>query len=277
MSKVIVQCPAKINLFLAVGPVDHRNYHPIRTIFQAVSVYDTLTIEPASQLSFSTNDPTIPEENTVTKAARLLMEVADFPKVAIHLEKRIPSESGLGGGSSDAAGVIRAARKLMKMRLSDSEHKAITMAIGADVPFFLVGGRAKGEGYGQVLTKMSDPDPVEHYVLAKHSVSCSTPGMYRSLDDKQYDFVDFPAGDTLYNDFERVAPCESLELIERLQVFGAKDAGLSGSGSAVFGRFTDEASAQRAAEALSKECPWVQACRSLTRLESTEDTLTVVD
>ena len=147
--QVKVLCPAKINLFLSVGKLDHRGYHPIRTIFQAISLYDTLTITVADSLSFTCDSQDVPSENTVTKAARLMQEIADYPPVAIHLEKCIPTQSGMGGGSSDAAGVIQSASQFMSMRLSDHERKAIAKSIGADVPFFLVGGRAKGEGYGE--------------------------------------------------------------------------------------------------------------------------------
>jgi 4-diphosphocytidyl-2-C-methyl-D-erythritol kinase len=260
---IVIQCPAKLNLFLSVGPKDHRGYHPLRSVFQAVSLYDELHLERASELSFECDDPSVPEENTVTKAARLMMEVVDFPPVHIKLIKRIPSEAGLGGGSSDAAGIIRASRQLMSGPLPDYERKAIAKSIGADVTFFLTGGRAKAEGYGEKITPIPSPNPAEWYVIAQPEDRCSTKETYALLDEKQYEWLEFPKDDKLYNDFERVAPCGSLELIERLQVHGAEGASLTGSGSAVFGRFPNEETARIAESKLKSEAPFVVAVHSL--------------
>jgi 4-diphosphocytidyl-2-C-methyl-D-erythritol kinase len=256
-----ILCPAKLNLFLSVGPVDHRGYHPLRTIFQAVSLYDELHIERASQLSFECDDPSVPFDNTVVKAARLMMEVADFPPVSIRLVKRIPSQAGLGGGSSDAAGVIRAAKQLMESQLPDYEKRAIAKSVGADVPFFLLGGRAKAEGYGEKLTPLPSPEPKEWYLIAQPEDRCSTGDTFTKLDTLNYEWIDFPDEDVLYNDFERVAPAGALDLIEQIRSLGAKDAGLTGSGSAVFGRFASELLANDAREQLS--APFLTVAHSL--------------
>lgn len=258
-----ILCPAKLNLFLSVGPKDHRNYHPIRTIFQAVSLYDELEIERSDQIEFICDDPSVPAENTVVKAIRLMQEVADFPPVRVHLTKRIPSQAGLGGGSSDAAGVIRASRQLMSGALPEYERSAVAKSIGADVPFFLVGGRAIGEGYGEKLTKLPSPDPVEWYVVAQPADLCATASAYARLDEMSYEWRPLPSEFETYNDFERVAPCGSLDLIERLLVHGASRAGLTGSGSAVFGIFPDQSSAEAAAEKMKFEAPFAVACHSL--------------
>ena len=260
---IVIQCPAKLNLFLSVGPKDHRGYHPLRTIFQAVSLYDDLIIEPANELKFECDDPLVPEDNTVIRAARLMMEVADFPPVHVRLVKRIPSEAGLGGGSSDAAGIIRSSKHLMSAPLPDYERKAIAKSIGADVPFFLLGGRAKGEGYGEKLSPLATPNPDEWYVIAQPDDRCSTKSAYDQLDANPYEWQDFSSEDILYNDFERVAPCGSLDLLERLLIHGAKDAGLTGSGSAVFGRFHSEEDANKAELKMKSEAPFVVVAHSL--------------
>ncbi len=260
---LVIQCPAKLNLFLSVGKKDHRGYHPLRSIFQAISLYDELHIERATELSFSCDHPGVPEDNTVIRAARMMMEVADFPPVAVKLIKRIPSEAGLGGGSSDAAGIIRAAKSLMSAKLPEYEKKAIAKSIGADVPFFLLGGRALAEGYGEKLTQITSPNPPEWYVIAQPEDRCNTKSAYDRLDEMEYEWREFPNENILYNDFERVAPCGSLELIERLQVHGAKDAGLTGSGSAVFGRFKSEDEAKAAETKLRNEAPFVCVAHSL--------------
>ena len=260
---MIIQCPAKLNLFLSVGKKDRRGYHPLRSIFQAVSLYDELHVERASELSFTCDDPGVPAENTVVRAARLMMEVVDFPPVAIHLVKRIPTEAGLGGGSSDAAGIIRASKSLMSAALPDYEKKAIAKSIGADVAFFLLGGRARAEGYGEKLTALPSPNPPEWYVIAQPEDRCGTKEAYDRLDAMNYEWREFPEGNVLYNDFERVAPCGSLDLIERLKVHGARDAGLTGSGSAVFGRFSSEDVARRTEAKMQSQAPFVAVAHSL--------------
>jgi 4-diphosphocytidyl-2-C-methyl-D-erythritol kinase len=262
-----VQCPAKVNLFLAVGPVDGRGYHPLRTVFQAVGLFDEVSIEDGvSSTEVSSDWTELPVRNTLTRTLALLSEIAPVPPLRVHLKKKIPAQSGLGGGSSDAAGLIRGIAKLINMPIPENELMSVALAVGADVPFFLVGGRARAEGYGEKLTPLPD-GPREWFVLAKPPVGCSTVEMFGALDRLSYEWRDFPVGDELYNDFERVAPCECLDLIERLQALGARDAGLSGSGSAVFGRFGSEADGLRAAEKLGGEV-WVVP--SLTRAESLE-------
>jgi 4-diphosphocytidyl-2-C-methyl-D-erythritol kinase len=263
----IVPCPAKLNLFLSVGPRDQRGYHPLRTLFQAIDLCDRLEIEVSDRNEVLCDDPSVPEQNTVTRTLRLLAEVVSLPPLRVRLIKHIPSQAGLGGGSSDAAGLIRAAKAIGKNPIPEAELLGLAQTIGADVPFFLTGGRAKAEGYGERLTPLPDVD--EWYVVAKPVVGCDTPDAFRRLDEKPYEWLPFPGGDILYNDFERVAPCESLELTERLRIHGARDSGLTGSGSAVFGRFDSDTSAESAANALRAErVEQVWKCRSLTRAES---------
>jgi 4-diphosphocytidyl-2-C-methyl-D-erythritol kinase len=264
-----VPCPAKVNLFLTVGPPDRRGYHPLRTVFQAIDLCDTLT------LSVSEGEPSVvfegaevPAENTVTKALRLLAEIAPLPPLRIEVTKRIPMESGLGGGSSDAAGLMRAAQHLLGAKLPKAELEGVALAVGADVPFFLVGGRAKAEGYGERLSPLPDT-PREWLVVLRPEVGCPTGDMYRKLDEKEREWRDFDDRGFLYNDFERVAPCECLDWIERLRIHGAQDAALSGSGSAVFGRFPDRTTAQIALDSLRGEgAPHAWIARTLTRAES---------
>jgi len=266
-----IRCPAKVNLFLAVGPKDLRNYHPLRSIFQAIDLCDSMTIRVGvGKHEVVFDDPTIPGENTVTKALRLLSEVLNLPPLHIAIEKRIPPESGLGGGSSNAAAVIRAAQAIAGLTIPAGELKGIAEAIGMDVPFFLVGGRAKAEGYGEKLTSLSDL-PTEWMVVARPGVGSSTPAAYKLLDESPYTWREFPDSDELYNDFERVAAPESLDLIDALLALGARDAALSGSGSAVFGRFGSQTVAARAHAVLlnQSECKaWV--AHTLTRSESLE-------
>jgi 4-diphosphocytidyl-2-C-methyl-D-erythritol kinase len=247
-----VRCPAKVNLFLSVGKKDLRGYHPIRTVFQAVGLCDELFIGTTDdESSLTCNWPWLGTDNTVWTALKLATEIAQVPSMEVALVKHIPAESGLGGGSSDAAGILRAVKKMAGVG-SEAELLTVALAVGADVPFFLTGGRAMGEGYGQKLTPLSDA-PREWLLIAKPDIGCSTSEMYAKLDALDYEWRDFPADDKLYNDFERVAPCECLELIEWVCRLGARDAGLTGSGSAVFGRFESEPLAEVACERLLEE------------------------
>jgi 4-diphosphocytidyl-2-C-methyl-D-erythritol kinase len=263
----IVRCPAKLNLFLSVGPADFRRYHPIRTIFQAIDLCDTLEVSVSERNQVVCADPNVPEENTVTRTLRLLAEIVDLPPLKVVLNKQIPTQSGLGGGSSDAAGLMRAAQHIAKLPIPRAELFGLAQTIGADVPFFLIGGLAKAKGYGERLTPLPDP-PERWFVIARPDVGCDTKVAYQRLDEATYEWRDFPERDDLYNDFERVAPCESIDLLERLQIHGAADAALSGSGSAVFGRFLTQDQAESAASKVRSEAPQVWVARSLSRTDS---------
>lgn len=280
-----VRCPAKVNLFLAVGPPDRRNYHPIRTIFQAVGLFDELELVPADRYSLTVEGMVLPESNTLTMALRLVREIIDVPPLAIRLVKRIPAESGLGGGSSDAAGLLRGLRRLVPTPLTPNQERDVAVAVGADVPFFLVGGRAMGEGYGERLTPLPDP-PVSWLTVLRPDFGSSTAEAYRALDAVERPWLPFPTGvgpdadpqapivgaaaEGWINDFERVIGCEAIELIERLEAHGADRAMLSGSGSAVFGVFRDRSAAERAADRVVGEASGVQAwvVPTLSRAES---------
>jgi 4-diphosphocytidyl-2-C-methyl-D-erythritol kinase len=263
-----VRCPAKINLFLSVGPIDARRYHPLRTLFQTIELSDWLDIQPAEGRHLvECNDPSVPENNTVTKALRLLNEVLPLPRLHVRIEKAIPAESGLGGGSSNAAGIIRAAQKIAGKVIPMGELKGIAEAIGMDVPFFLVGGTAQAEGYGERLTPLEDL-PSRWIVVARPGVGCGTAEAYRKLDSIEREWKPFADGDQLYNDFERVCPCECLDLMERLVAVGAIDAGLTGSGSAVFGRFDSESAARSSAGRLTGTAQSVWVTRYLPRSEA---------
>jgi 4-diphosphocytidyl-2-C-methyl-D-erythritol kinase len=246
--------PAKLNTFLAVGPPDRIGYHPLRTIFRAISLGDEVTVTTGGSGKITVDGMDLPAENTLTKAMRFVREIASLPAHDVHVVKRIPAQAGLGGGSSDAAAYLRIANYLSGGQIPVHELSAIAQSIGADVPFFLVGGAARGEGYGEELTPI-DHEPVRHLVVVMPSgVTCSTPEMYKTLDAAPREFAAFPADLwTLYNDFERVAPCECLDGIERLKVFGASAAGLTGSGAAYFGVVRDADEAARVAARVREE------------------------
>ncbi|MBS1709268.1 MAG: hypothetical protein JSS65_11200 [Armatimonadetes bacterium] len=259
------RCPAKINTFLSVGPPDATGYHPLRTVFQAVSIYDELEVTPADKDVVEAVGMVLPTSNTVTKALALVRELVPVPPVHIRLVKNIPAESGLGGGSSDAAGLLRLLSRLVPGGLAPHFCHEVAVAVGADAPFFLVGGRAIGTGYGESLEPLPDLPPRE-LVVVKPPSGSSTVVAYKALDSKPRPWAELNA-ESYYNDFERVAGCDSLDAIERLLSLGAQVAQLTGSGSAVFGVFKDSIAANEAAAEIENQGT-VFRCRTITREES---------
>lgn len=268
MKKTIL-CPAKINTFLSVGPPDHKGWHPLRTVFQAVELADLLTVhfghnEPGVFSSW----PGMPGENTLTKTLRLVEESAALPPMRIELEKSIPVQSGLGGGSSDAAGLLMVLQSVFPEALPDHFMKEIAFSVGADVPFFLMGGRARGEGYGEILFPQDDL-PKEWLVIVQPEVRVSTPEAYRQLDSIPRKWAGFECENQDINDFELAAPTECLEIKTRLRQRGARSAMLTGSGSAVFGLFgQDEEKAAMAQKEMSALHPFSWIGRTMLRGEN---------
>lgn len=272
---ITARCPAKINSFLSVGPPDPTGYHPIRSVIRAVSIFDKLHIRDSAsgQDEITCRSFDLPAENTLTKTLRFLRELVPVPPLKIELVKQIPAESGLGGGSSDAAGLLRG---LARAGLSVGEQmmREVAFAVGADVPFFLHGGTAIVEGYGERVRPLDDP-PTWELVIVRPEDGTATSGAYAALDTQSRSFAELPTDlDFLYNDFERVASCMSLELHDRLMAAGAKAALLTGSGSAVFGVFDTAESANLAMQRLETErLGRLFRCRTLTREESVCTTL----
>jgi 4-diphosphocytidyl-2-C-methyl-D-erythritol kinase len=255
------RCPAKINLWLTVGPPDSRGMHPLRTEFQAVSVSDTLMLEPAPKDEIVCDWPGLPSENTVTKALRLAREYFEVPPIRIRLEKRIPAQSGLGGGSSDAGGLLRLL--VRQSRLSPREATEIATAVGADVPFFLVGGRALGEGYGERLSPMPDL-PVRRVVLAMPGEAVSTGGAFARLDQVPRQWTPGSDAQIGQNDFEAVAPEPCRAILAAWRAIGSV-CGLTGSGSACFALGEETRLVETARRA---GAAWVEVGHTLSREES---------
>jgi 4-diphosphocytidyl-2-C-methyl-D-erythritol kinase len=263
-----ILCPAKINTFLSVGPPDHKGWHPLRSIFETISLSDVLTLhfgheEPGIFCDW----PSFPEENTLSKTLRLVSESAALPPMRIELVKNIPAQSGLGGGSSDAAGLLKLLHQLFPEALPDYFLREVALSVGADVPFFLVGGRAKGEGYGEKLTPLEDL-PSEWAVVVQPAETVSTPAAFKLLDSLDREWHDFDAADNGINHFELAAPPVCLEIKSGLKAAGAEFSLLTGSGSAVFGLFGQDESSARQAEAQFKErYPFVWLGKTLARGE----------
>ena len=278
--KCVEKAYAKVNLTLAVGEKRLDGYHEVVSVMQRVSLCDTLTAEQTREgITLTCSDPALPsgEENLAHRAAALFFrETGIVGGAALTLEKRIPSQAGLGGGSSDAASVLLALRKLYAPALPDGALETMAAALGSDVPFFIRGGTQLAAGRGEVLSPLP-PLTDGWFVIVKPTESFSTPAMYRRLDEPGSVLVrnsrymqDAVAANNvhavaaeLHNSFERVVPKgSSLRTIkDALRAQGALASLLSGSGSAVFGLFDTETAARAAVEALRPAWPEIFLAR----------------
>ena len=181
-----VQAPAKVNLTLEVLRPRPDGYHELRTLFQAIGRYDTLTFERAGDLSLAVEGDAPPaDDNLVLRAARLLWNHAQSlhaPGAHIRLKKRIPSGAGLGGGSSDAAAALVALNQLWGAGLDREQLAALGRQLGADVPFFLWGGAALGTQRGDRIEPLPSMPPA-WFVLATppFELPAKTARIFRAL------------------------------------------------------------------------------------------------
>ena len=278
-----LQAYAKVNLFLRVLGKRPDGFHDIRTLFQTVSLSDSLSVRmtpasrPAVKLACSREDLQ-GEDNLAWRAAdRMLRLTGLAAQIEVTLDKAIPSGAGLGGGSSDAAAVIRAVASMLATRPADQALFEVAAELGSDVPFLLLGGSAIGTGRGTELKPLADLPPAA-LVIAQPAVEVSTAWAYRALREHRAaltsgldkskiegsglssnaPFIGSLPGsrEGMVNDFESVVfrryPLIAA-LKERLQASGAQPALMSGSGSAVYGVFESYQSARLVAQTLRAE------------------------
>jgi 4-diphosphocytidyl-2-C-methyl-D-erythritol kinase len=260
----------------------------LRTIFQAISLHDTLVLEskrePGIDLRIAGNPQLAGEpgrDNLVYRAIEELGREIKFQQgIRAVLTKRIPVGRGLGGGSSDAAAALLGILRLSGKRIAPARLLEIASKLGADVPFFLQGGRALGVGRGDEIYPLPDQKRRDVLVISPHDIAVPTKDAYRWLaeqltnEDGPSKLMRFcalcwsPQGSALSNDFEAaVFPrYPRLTAIKReLLQQGAAEASLAGSGSAVFGVYQHPAKARRAARAFPKD--QVFLCSTLSRAE----------
>ncbi len=254
---------AKVNIGLQVLGRRSDGYHDIHTVFQELEFHDTITfIKEGEDISLTSNVAWFPtdDSNTCRKAYSIMSkQFSAIGGVKVHVEKQIPAGGGLGGGSGNAATVIKGLNTLFDLGLTTSKMESIALKVGADVPFFIRGGAQLGEGTGENLTVLTH-SVSGAYLLVIPDVSINTAWAYKSLriglkDRKQAsNFSGFLQKDLIpfeifENDFERIvipAHPEIGTIKEQLYSVGARYASLSGSGSTVFGIFDDEVSAKEA-------------------------------
>lgn len=238
-----VAAPAKLNLFLHVTGRRPDGYHLLQSVFMLLDWHDTLHFElrPAGQLSREDLGAPLPADDLVLRAARVLQQASATPHGAhIQVEKRLPAEAGMGGGSSDAASCLLALNRLWKLGLRLPALEKIGMALGADVPFFLRGRNAWVEGVGERITPVTLP--AARFAIVKPVRGLATgdifvhPALKRDSDSATISgFAADPWGFG-HNDLEPVARQLCPEVGEAIEWLGSQGlrARMTGSGSAVF-------------------------------------------
>jgi len=247
---------AKLNLSLAVLGLREDGLHEIDSEVQTIDLCDRLTIVFPAARDEVTSAPSLPGENIVARAAAALRRRKRFVQgVRVHIEKRIPTGAGLGGGSSDAAAVLRVLDRLTPPELTLDELCDIGAEVGSDVPLFLHGGRLRVTGRGEQLRTYDDPVK-GWFVVAVPPVHCATAAVYDRWDALGGgDEVPAGARSRGQNDLLRAA----LELHPGLRTYheavgaiGAAYGGMSGSGSSFFAAFGEEEAARRAGAELQR-------------------------
>ena len=270
---------AKINLSLDIVSKMDDGYHNMRMVMQSISLCDEVTVqcEPGSGISVQTDLSYLPgdERNIAAKAAKTFFAHTgiDGYQMRIRIKKNIPVCAGLGGGSTDGACVLRVLDEMFETKLGHNALKELGGSIGSDVPFCIAGGTVLAEGRGDVLTELT-PVPHCHMVICKPPFAFSTPELFRRVKidkirarpDTDGIIESLKKGDLndlsrrMYNVFEDILPKGEREIANAkyaLLELNALGAVMTGTGSAVFGIFEDEASAVHAYEHLKlnyKEC-----------------------
>ncbi len=280
--------PAKINLALDITGCREDGYHLLNMVMQSVSLCDEISAAKAEAgvLEAVCDDASVPcgADNTVMRAARAFFEktcVSPGFGIRFYIKKRIPQQAGLGGGSTDAAAALRLLNKLFNTRLSAGQLQSIGLMAGADVPFCVEGGTSFVSGIGENVVQISSMPPC-HIVLCRPDVGISTSKAYLDYDRQHCKQTCCSRqvrnalrlgnlteiGKSLGNAFELAGvPDEIHKIEEKMLEYGATGSCMTGSGSAVFGIFTDYAEAAACKSGLALEYKMTFLCRPLQRQE----------
>ena len=262
---------SKINYTLEVGNLRADRYHSLSSIVQTISLADVITIEPnnSGRITLETNVPHIPTDssNTVMRAVSLFLGDNNIDKgMDIYIEKNVPSQAGLGGGSANASYTLSALNELFETGKSQSYLADLSAKIGSDCPLFIYGGSVFMSGRGEIIEKLP-PLPQYYYIIIKPDFSVSTKEAYKCLDQRKTvnhkhfteKIIKLQRENSLSsdilpqyltNDFEIqcydiISPIKS-----HLLNVGAEGALLCGSGSCVFGMFSDKRKRDTALQSL---------------------------
>lgn len=217
---MIVKAPSKINLSFEILGKRQDGYHEVRTIMQTIDLNDYLEIEKSELFTLTGCWVAPVEETTIYKAVQVMEEKFQYPfPINVHLDKTIPVMAGLGGGSADAAAVLYAINILYDLKLSKEELMNIGTTIGADVPFFLIGGKCLCEGIGEKVTPLPPDEEPGYYILFRPHKRISTKQAYMDYD-------------RVGQSFAEAARIKAPEIDQILEMF--PDALVSGKGPTCF-------------------------------------------
>lgn len=241
IKEIHVSCPAKVNLFLKVGNFnEEKKLHNINLINQTINLYDKIIIKKDHHTKDGINIITnsdIPKDhtNSVYQACQKFYEYINEPigGINISIDKNIPNMAGLGGESTDAAGVLLGLNKWHK-KLSKDELIFLASQIGSDVPYFITSGYAEVEGCGEKVTSLNRENPYKYYLIIKPNFSMNTKEMFHKLDGIKLSKTIYQP-EIFHNDFMNVMPDELKKLREFLLTnYKNLQHCLSGSGSAYY-------------------------------------------
>jgi 4-diphosphocytidyl-2-C-methyl-D-erythritol kinase len=281
MASITLRAFAKINLSLRVSAARPDGFHDVRTILQAIGLFDRVKCEARRGVfQIRCNMPGVPTDRTnlVWRGAQSLWQAAgrdgEVRDTVVTLQKNIPMQAGLGGGSSNAAAALLALRRLWKLRVPDERIHAIAAQLGSDVPFFLVGGTGLGLGRGEEVYPLENL-PRYWAVLIVPPFGVATKDAYGWFDERGWTSSVSYLPETwlgrmtpLVNDLEAPVAARHpviTQLKQRFTERGALMAAMSGSGSTVFGMFKTADQARRAARAFTKDGANVLTARFMGR------------
>lgn len=272
MEKIYTKARAKVNLCLSILEKRPDNYHNLESVFQKINLYDEMWLEKTntSNIEIESNIKNVNlEDNIIYKAYQKLKEkFANITGVKVTLNKKIPMQAGLAGGSTDCASFLIAMKKLFELNISNEELEKIGSSLGADVVPCMYNGVVKAEGIGDIITKIYS-DFKYYLVIIKPNACGSTKEMYEKLDNRQFikavrtnQIVEAikeknidKLAQNLYNDFEEVSrEFEETEMAkEALMQNNALNTLLAGSGACVFGIFKNKEDAKKAYKNLQND------------------------
>ncbi len=266
-----VPAPAKLNLFLHITGRRADGYHLLQSVFALVDWCDTLhfDLRPGGALTREDLGAALPPDDLCLRAARALQRATGCSQGAhIAIDKRVPAQAGMGGGSSDAASTLAALNRLWRLGLTRAQLQAIGLTLGADVPFFLCGANAWVEGIGDIILPLELQHALEseRFVVVKPEAGLDTKAIFSSpslkRDSERATIADFVAAPHSFtrNDLQPVAQAQCPEVGQALRWLASKGlAGrMTGSGSAVF------APVSHAIDLLDAPAAWqVRMCRNL--------------
>jgi 4-diphosphocytidyl-2-C-methyl-D-erythritol kinase len=280
LERISLKAPAKINLYLKVLGKLPDGYHEIESLMQAIDLYDDIIIEKSNLVELRCSDLSLPsdENNLAFRAARLLCDKYHIPGAKIELIKRIPAGAGLGGGSSDAAFVLRGLCELYELKPHHNDLLQIAGKLGSDVPFFFSSGQALARGRGEILSDVKVSLDYQ-IVLLSPSIAISTAEVYGSVkkiltkrssvalltnNNSLSGFINI--SNEFHNDLEDVVLTKYpfLDDLKRsLLGAGAFYSSMTGSGSSFFGLFTNDTVIPAGLENLKESSVRVFGCRPI--------------